>query len=207
MHPWYASWLLWLAIAVLACLLAAVIALFIRLRLTAARRNMLGTLRNIADRLMRDVVLPDGVGGHIGVDALLLRDGKLYLLLLRHADGAVFAGSKMDQWSAVGRRRFVFRNPLHALQDRSIALRALTPELNIVPRVLFTGKCHFPKGCPPEVELFEGFARPLRRKKKPAVALDAKLKAAWTKLCTAAGVHADEELPAVKTQSSDAPMV
>ncbi|MDE2070118.1 MAG: hypothetical protein KGJ04_02485 [Gammaproteobacteria bacterium] len=207
MHPWYASWLLWLAIAVLACLLAAVIALFIRLRLTAARRNMLGTLRNIADRLMRDVVLPDSVGGRIGVDALLLRDGKLYLLLLRHADGAVFAGSKMDQWSAVGRRRFVFRNPLHALQDRSIALRALTPELNIVPRVLFTGKCHFPKGCPPEVELFEGFARPLRRKKKPAVALDAKLKAAWTKLCTAAGVHADEELPAVTTQSSDAPMV
>lgn len=207
MHPWYASWLLWLAVAVLACLLAAVIALFIWLRLTAARRNMLGTLRNIADRLMRDVVLPDGVGSHIGVDALLLRDGKLYLLLLRHADGAVFAGSKMDQWSAVGRRRFVFRNPLHALQDRSIALRALTPELDIVPRVLFTGKCHFPKGCPAEVQLFDDFARPLRRKKKPAVALDAKLKAAWTKLCTAAGVHADEDSPAGKSQSSDAPAV
>lgn len=207
MHPWYASWLLWPAVAVLACLLAAVIAIFIWLRLTAARRNMLGTLRNAADRLMRDVVLPDGVGGHIGVDALLLRDGKLYLLLLRHADGAVFAGSKMEQWSAVGRRRFVFRNPLHALQDRAIALRALAPELNIVPRVLFTGKCHFPKGCPTEVELFEDFARPLRRKKKPAVVLDTEIEAAWTKLCAAAGVHADEELPAVKSQSSDAPAV
>ncbi len=205
MHLWYVSWLLWLAVAVLACLLAAVIAIFIWLRFTAARRNMLGALRNIADRLMRDVVLPDGVGGHIGVDALLLRDGKLYLLLLRHADGAVFAGSKMDQWSAVGRRRFVFRNPLHALQDRSIALRALAPELNIVQRVLFTGKCHFPKGCPAEAELFEDFIRPLWRKIKPAVTLDTGLEAAWTKLCAAAGVHAGEELPAVRPQASDAP--
>ncbi|MDE2139771.1 MAG: hypothetical protein KGJ17_04620 [Gammaproteobacteria bacterium] len=204
MHPWISSWLLWLAVAVLACLLAAGMAIFIWLRLTAARRNMLGTLRNIADRLMRDVVLPDGVGGHIGVDALLLRDGKLHLLLLRHADGAVFAGSKMDRWSAVGRRRFVFRNPLHALQDRSIALRALAPELNVVPHVLFTGKCHFPKGCPAEVQLFEDFARPLRRRKKPAVTLDTGLEAAWTRLREAAGVSPGKETPALNASLSDA---
>ncbi|MBU6420998.1 MAG: hypothetical protein KGL98_07610 [Gammaproteobacteria bacterium] len=205
MHLWYENWLLWLIVAVVICVLVAVVVAMIRLRVTAARRHTLGTLRNIADRLLRDVVLPDGVGGHVGVDVLLLRDNQLYLLLLRHADGAIFAGDKMDQWSVVGRRRFVFHNPLHALQDRAIALRALVPEFSIMPQVLFTGRGHFPKGCPAKVALFEEFAGPLRRKKKPKVMLDAKLEAAWTRLREAAGVPADKEVPAVKSPSAEVP--
>lgn len=199
----YENWLLWLIAAVAICLLTAVVIVMIWLRATAARRHTLGTLRNIADRLLRDVVLPDGVGGHVGVDVLLLRDNRLYLLLLRHADGAIFAGDKMDQWSVVGRRRFVFRNPLHALQDRAIALRVLTPEFEVVPRVLFTGHGHFPKGCPENADLFEEFARSLRRKNKPTVTLDAKLEAAWTRLCEAAGVPLGKETPPLSAPLSD----
>jgi hypothetical protein len=195
MHPWYENWLLWLIIAIAICLLASATAVLIWLRFTATRRRTLGALRNIADRLLRDVVLPDGVGGHIGIGALLLRDNRLYLLLLRHADGAIFAGDKMDQWSVVGRQRFVFRNPLHALQDCTIAVRALAPEFAVVPRVLFTGHGHFPKGRPENVELFEEFVRPLRRKKKNTVALDTRLDAAWTRLCDAAGVPPGRETP------------
>lgn len=205
MHPWYENWLLWLSVAIAICILAVAIAMFIWLRLTAARRHTLGALRNIADRLLREVVLPDGVGGHVGVDVLLLRDKQLYLLLLRHADGAIFAGDKMDQWSAVGRRRFVFHNPLHALQDRSIALRALVPEFNVVACVLFTGKCHFPKGCPANVALFADFIGPLRRKKKPRLILDSQLETAWTRLREAAGVPAGEETPAAGLGLSGTP--
>ena len=205
MHLWYENWLLWVIVAVIVCLMAAASAILVWLRFTATRRHTLSTLRNIADRLLRDVVLPDGVGGHIGIDALLLRDNQLYLLLLRHADGAIFAGDKMDQWSVVGRRRFVFRNPLHALQDRTIALHALAPEFTVVPRVLFTGHGHFPKGCPDNVELFEVFAKPLWRKKKPVVLVDAQMEAAWARLRNAAGVPIGKEAPPVRSTSADAP--
>lgn len=205
MHLWYESWLLWLIVVVVVCVLVVVVIAMLWLRVTAARRHTLGTLRNVADHLLRDVVLPDGVGGHVGMDVLLLRDNQLYLLLLRHADGAIFAGDKMDQWSVVGRRRFVFHNPLHALQDRVIALHALVPEFTIVPYVLFTGRSHFPKGCPAKVALFEEFTGPLRRKKKSPVTLDTKLEAAWIRLREAAGVPADKEVPAVKPQSTGVP--
>ena len=195
MHLWYESWLLWLIMAIAICLLTSAFVFLIWLRFTAARRHTLGTLRNIADRLLRDVVLPDGVGGHIGIDVLLVRDNRLYLLLLRHADGAIFAGDKMDQWSVVGRQRFVFGNPLHALQDRAIAVRALLPEFEVVPRVLFTGRGHFPKGCPGNAQLFEEFARPLRRMKKDTAVLDTRLESAWTRLREAAGVPPGKETP------------
>ena len=204
MHLWYENWLLWLIVAIAICLLISAIAILFWLRFTAVRRHTLATLRNIADRLLRDVVLPDGIGGHIGIDVLLLRDNRLYLLLLRHADGAIFAGGKLDQWSVVGRRRFVFRNPLHALQDRAIALRALMPEFDVVPRVLFTGHGRFPKGCPENTQLFEEFVRPLRRKEKNTVVLDARLEAAWTRLREAAGVPPGRETSPLSASLSDA---
>lgn len=193
MYPWYQSWLLWLIVVVAISMLLAILVIRVWLRNTAERRHTLNILRNIADRLLREVVLPDGVGGYVGVDVLLLRDQQLHLLLLRHAEGAIFAGDKMDQWSVVGKRRFVFHNPLPALQDRVIALRAIVPEFSIVPRVLFTGKCYFPKGCPENVALFDELTAPLWRRKKTAAILDARLEAAWTRLRETAGIPSGRE--------------
>ena len=185
---------------------AALIALSVWLRLTSTRRRTLSTLRNIADRLLRDVVLPDGVGGHIAVDALLLRDGQLYVLSLFNVEGAIFGGEQMDQWIAMSpHRRFSFRNPLHLMQDRVLALRALAPELTIAPRILFTGRGHFPKGRPKGVEKLVEFAQPLHRQKQalPPV-LDAQLEAIWTRLRETAGVPPGKEIPEFSARLSGA---
>ncbi len=198
-HPaWYHSWPLWLLTAAVVCLLAALAGLFIWRRMTAVQRKILATLHNIADRLLRNVVLPDGVGGHVAADAIMLRDGRLYVLAIHDVEGAIFGGEKMDQWTAMGQhRRFTFRNPLRLMHDRVLALHALVPEFTIVPRILFSARGHFPKGRPEGVELLEEFAAPLRRPQKttPPPLLDASLEAAWMRLRDIAGVPPGKEAP------------
>lgn len=188
------SWF-WLLVVLAVAMTAGLVALFIWRHLTASHRHTLATLRNISDRLLYDVVLPDGVGGHIGVDALILRGNKLYVLMLRDAEGAIFGAEKMDQWTAISHhRRFNFRNPIYLMQDQTLALRALVPELTIEPRIVFTRHARFPKGRPDGVELLEEFAKPLRRPKKVLPAeLDAKLEITWTHLREAAGVPLGKE--------------
>lgn len=179
-----------------------------RLQAVAVRRHTRMTLRHVAERLLRDVLLPDGVGGQVGVDALLLRDLRLYVLGILRAEGAIFAGDKMDRWTVIGKQqRFGFSNPLHRLQDQVFALRALVPEFPLEPRVVFAGHGHFPKGRPEGVQLLEEFAQPMRRhgKHKPA-ALPANMEAAWTRLREAAGVLPGKETPALKSPSSDVPV-
>ncbi|MGH8279316.1 MAG: hypothetical protein ACRETQ_07105 [Gammaproteobacteria bacterium] len=176
-----------------------------RLQAANLRRRTRRTLRNVADRLMREVLLPDGIGGQIGVNALLLRDGRLYVLGILRADGAIFAGEKMDNWAVIDKQqRDRFRNPLHRMHDQAFALRALTPELPLEPRVLFVGRGYFPKGRPQGVQLFAEFAAPLRRggKSKPGP-LSPELEAAWRRLSEAAGVLPGKETPALGSRSRD----
>src|SRR5579864_7636790 len=71
------------------------------LRVTAIQRGVTRTLRNVADRLLRDVTIPDGVGGYVAVDAIVLRGRKLYVLDIRDVEGAVFGAEKMDIWTAM----------------------------------------------------------------------------------------------------------
>lgn len=203
---WYHSWLLWLLAGVAVCLMAALVGFFVWRRMTAARRQTLATLRNIADRLLRNVVLPDGVGGHVAADAIMLRDSRLYVLAIHDVEGAIFGSEKMDQWTTMGRhQRFTFRNPLRLMHDRVLALHTLVPELTIVPRILFTARGHFPKGRPGGVELLEEFAAPLRRPKKTAPPLlDARLEAVWTRLRDMAGVPPGKEVPEFGAKLSDA---
>lgn len=179
-----------------------------RLQAAAVRRHTRMTLRNVADCLLRDVLLPDGMSGQVGVDVLLLRDLRLYVLDILRADGAIFAGNKMDRWTVIGRQqRFGFNNPLHRLQDQVFALRALVPEFTLEPRVVFAGHGHFPKGRPDGVQLLEEFAQPLRRPRKHKSAiLPADVKAAWARLREAAGVPAGKEVPAPRNPSPDAPV-
>ncbi|MDE2235999.1 MAG: hypothetical protein KGL13_02980 [Gammaproteobacteria bacterium] len=187
----------WLLLSLAAALIVMLAALIVWRRMSSGQRRIFAIFRNISDRWLHHVVLPDGVGGQIAIDVLLLRDNKLYLLMLRDADGAIFAAEKMDQWTAIGRhRRFNFRNPMYLLQDQVLALRALVPELIIVPRIIFVRHARFPKGRPDCVELLEEFVKPLSRPKNTAVTpLDARLEIIWTNLQETAGVPLGKETP------------
>ena len=197
-HAWYDNWLVWVAagVLILVALTAALLAVW--LQLTAIPRRATRTLRNIADRLIRDVMIPDGVGGYVPLDALLLRDGKLYVLDIRDVEGAIFASEKMDIWTAMGRRRrYQFNNPIRPMHDRVAAVKYLVPGTEVVPRILFTSRGHFPKGRPEGVQLLEEFAQPLlRTKPKGLVPLSGDFQTLWDKVCDAANVPPGKERPA-----------
>ena len=197
-HPWYDNWLMWAAACglLLAVIVGASVGLW--LRATAVSRDVTRTLRIISDRLIRDVVVPDGVGGFVPVDALVLRERKLYVLDIRDVQGAIFGSEKMDIWTAMGRKRYQFNNPIRPMHDRLAAVKYLVPGVEVLPRILFTSRGHFPKGRPEGVQLLEEFAQPLlRARPKKPVQLDAATQEIWDKLCEAANVPPGKERPVI----------
>lgn len=196
-HAWYGSWLFWtLCGGALAVLLSAA-AFAAWLRVTTVQRGVTRTLRNISDRLVRDVILPDGIGGFVPVDALVLRGRQLFVLDIRDVEGAIFGAEKMDIWTAMGRRRrYQFDNPIRPMHDRVTAVKLLAPGCETVPRILFTSRGHFPKGRPDGVQLLEEFAQPLlRAKQKGPVSIPGDLHNIWTGICEAANVLPGRERP------------
>lgn len=196
-HAWYGNWLLWTAAGGIAVFLLIGLGAALWLRVTAVRRDVTRTLRNIADRMVRDVVLPDGIGGFVPVDAILLRGRQLYVLDIRDVEGAIFCSEKMDVWTAMGRRRrYQFNNPIRPMHDRVAAVKLAAPGLEPVSRILFTSRGHFPKGRPDGVQLLEEFAQPLLRgKPKSPVEIASDLRAVWAAICEAANVAPDRERP------------
>lgn len=196
-NVWYASGYFWMLAAAAGAVLLVSAALLVWWRMTRMQRHVTRTLRNIADRLVRDVTLPDGIGGFVPVDAVVLRDRRLYVLDIRDLEGAIFGAEKMDIWTAMGRKRYQFNNPLRLMHDRVAAVKLLAPGVEILPRILFTSRGHFPKGRPEGVQLLEEFAQPLLRDRKAsATGLDTGVEDHWRRLCEAAQVPAGHERPA-----------
>ncbi|HET7923154.1 MAG TPA: hypothetical protein VFM15_10410 [Gammaproteobacteria bacterium] len=191
------DWLIGTVAIAAVCLIGALIALILWLRLTANERHTRHLLNNIADRLLRDVAVPDGMGGWVVMDAVVLRDGRLHVLDLRDVEGAVFAAEKMDQWTLIGRRwRSQFQNPLRFMQDRVLAVRSLLPGITVSGHVLFSARAQFPKGRPEGVQLLDEFAAPLlRTKRRKPIELDAESRFLWQRLCDAAASASNGQIP------------
>lgn len=197
-NAWYASGYFWMLAAAIGTASLVMIALLVWWRMTRMQRHVTRTLRNIADQLVRDVTLPDGIGGFVPVDAVVLRDRRLYVLDIRDLEGAIFGAEKMDIWTAMGRKRYQFNNPLRLMHDRVAAVKLLAPGAEVQPRILFTSRGHFPKGRPEGVQLLEEFAQPLLRDRKAVAAGQyANIEEHWRRLCEAAQVPVGHERPAM----------
>ena len=60
-----------------------------------------------------DLTIPDGMGGSIHIDMILLTDRGVIAIEMRDLDGVVFAGERLDVWSAMhDGRRFSFASRL-----------------------------------------------------------------------------------------------
>jgi hypothetical protein len=114
-----------------------------------ARRELHESVLSIAFDHAQDVLLPDGMGGVMHIDYLLLTSRGLLVVDLRDIAGNIFGGDQMTEWTAMeGARRQTFPNPQGALYDRVAAVRSLAGELTVEGRILFTRRGRFPKGLP-----------------------------------------------------------
>lgn len=141
--------LLYWALPLAAALLIVFVVTIVWWRKTAMRRRVTKALKAVAQDYLSDVVLPDGLDGHIHIDYLVLTGAGILVLDIKDVPGAIFGAPKMDQWAVMqGNHRFTFRNPLGPLAERIGAVKALAPNTDVQGYVIFTPRGSFPKGLP-----------------------------------------------------------
>ena len=151
----------WIGGAALALVLAG-----IAWRLLRRRRPVLGeVIEAVALDRVHDVLLPDGMGGQIQLEHLLLTGSGLLVIDVKTYAGTIFASDRMAEWTVIGANgRFTFPNPLVTLYDRVAALRLLVRDVPVDGYVLFADGADFTKGRPRNVllpaELAQRFAKP-----------------------------------------------
>jgi hypothetical protein len=122
-------------------------------------------LEAVAIDRLQNVLVPDGMGGHIQVEHLLLTGQGLVVIDAKAFVGTIFASERMAEWTVIGKQgRFTFPNPLGTLYDRVAAVRQLVRDVPVAGYVLFAGAADFTKGRPRDVlsaaELVERYRRP-----------------------------------------------
>jgi len=123
----------------------------------ARRRSLLARLDRIAFEAVHQVLVPDGMGGFIHIDHLLLTLRGVLVLDTRRVPGLIFGGDQMSDWTVLARgRRYTFDNPQPALYDRIAAVKALTGDVPVEGRLLFSNVGKFTKGIPKWVLMLDG---------------------------------------------------
>lgn len=121
---------------------------FVRWR-RSVNKDLKKLLHAVSSDTLVDFIIPNGTGGEIHIDHLLLTPHGLILLETKDMQGAVFAGDRMNTWSAtLSGARLTFNNPIPMLQERAAAVSLLAPGVPIESRVLFVNEVTFPKGHP-----------------------------------------------------------
>jgi hypothetical protein len=114
-----------------------------------ARAALLAAITGGAYEYHRDVLLPDGQGGSLHIDFLLLTARGCVVIDMRDIAGNIFGGDQMTEWTVMHRaQRYTFPNPQAGLYDRIAAVRALAVDLPVEGRVVFSSRGTFPKGLP-----------------------------------------------------------
>lgn len=138
--------------AAAALLIALVVWAYLQFKVFRARRTIDAAIASVAYEMLKNVLLPNGNGGQIHVNYLLLTQRGLLVVDLLDLPGAVFGGEQMLEWAAIGKkRRYTFANPQHALYDRMAAVKLLIGDVPVEGRVIFTLRSNFPKGKPRNV--------------------------------------------------------
>ncbi len=147
------------AITVLVVATAGAVAAYRYWRHRREQQARLRQVESIAYESLRDVVLPDGNGGELHVDFVLLTARGLLVADLREVRGTIFGSETMEQWVIMdGTRRQTLSNPLEPLYDRIAAVKQLAGEAPVEGRVIFTGGGTFAKGHPPGVTTLDSLA-------------------------------------------------
>src|SRR5271156_2241943 len=148
----------WIGIGAAVLLLAAIAFLGLRAyRRRSRRRSLLARLEQVALGAAHQVLVPDGMGGFIHIDHVLLTPRGILVLDTRRVAGLIFGGDQMSDWTVLGRgRRYTFDNPQPALYDRIAAVKALSGDVPVEGRLLFSNVGKFTKGKPKWVLMLDG---------------------------------------------------
>ena len=155
----------WLPFVVAAVVVLIGIAGLLIWRKRRGRVTVHSALKAIAVDRLEDILVPDGMGGEIHIEHLILTTRGILVINIKQYEGVIWASDRMDQWTAMGREgRSTFRNPLPTLYDRVAAVRQVVRDVDVAGYVLFPAHADFSKGRPADVmlpdDLIAGFGKP-----------------------------------------------
>jgi hypothetical protein len=145
-------------IYILLAILAGLLILFFLLRPPLHRwwqeRQISRAINRMGARIMHDVHLPDGLGGEVVIENLLLAKDAILVVDVKRFEGLIFGSSHTDKWTQViNKCSFKFPNPGRYLQLQIDAVRAVVPKVPVRGLHLFTHNAVFPRDKPPTVLL------------------------------------------------------
>jgi len=152
-----------------------------RLQNWRQERHIRKALRRLGVRSMENIHLPDGTGGEVTIDHLLLgRDAILVVGVMRF-EGLIFGSPRTDQWTQViNRKSYKFDNPDQHLQRQINAVRLVVPDARVSGWHLFGYGAKFPKDKPDSVlRLADVRSLPKRPRRRD---IPKPLHAAWKQL-------------------------
>jgi hypothetical protein len=175
-----------LAAVLVAVILASILLFLFRVELKNWRqeRHIRKAIRRLGWRSMENIHLPDGTGGEVTIEHLLLgRDAILVVGVMRF-EGAIFGSPRTDQWTQViNRISYKFDNPDQNLQRQINAVRLIVPDARVSGWHLFGYDAKFPRDKPDSV-LKLGDVRQLPKRPRHGD-IPKPLRAAWKQLVDA----------------------
>ncbi len=82
-------------------------------------------------RMLRNVRLPDGMGGETSIDFLALAAGAVLVIGVKRYDGLIFGSTRTDEWTQViNGRSYKFPNPDAGLLRQIGAVRVIVPGIS-----------------------------------------------------------------------------
>lgn len=109
-------------------------------------------IESIAFEVLRNILIPNGNGGQIHLNYLLLTERGLMVVDLFDVPGSLFVGEQMQLWTAISRKgRYQFPNPQSLLFDRMAAVKMMAGSVPVDGCLIFTKRGEFPKGKPKHV--------------------------------------------------------
>lgn len=147
-----------LILALVICFSAFITYLWTRRKLSASAQLDL-ILQPFKRDEIKEIIIPDGIGGLLEIEHVVLLDQGLLLIETYSISGNLFGAEQIDEWTQIiDGRSFKFANPLRRLRTARQALKLLAPNVPIFCRVVFNADSHFPKGKPDEVSILATMA-------------------------------------------------
>jgi len=144
------TWI-WIVAAIVAVIVVVII---VRLRRRDRDGGVTRALKAVSVDGMNNVLVPDGMGGVIHVEHLLLTSRGVLVVDVKPYTGIVFASDRMDDWTVIRNgARTSIANPLGSLYDRVAAVKQLVKDVDVSGHILFPEGADFSKGRPKAVML------------------------------------------------------
>ncbi|MFW5427148.1 MAG: nuclease-related domain-containing protein [Methylophagaceae bacterium] len=152
-------------------LVLIIIAFFFSKKKQNANKRIDLALKPYSQADLQSVVFPDGVGGLIDIERLVLLKQGILVIETYPISGHLFGADKIEKWTQMlNGKSFKFINPLYRIQMLRQAIQVIAPSTPIFYRVIFTAKdSSFPKGKPADVSTLLTLDNDLEALKKAPV--------------------------------------